>query len=73
MGNAIRAAVAATVGALALAGCSGMTQHEKNMAAGAAVGGVAGHVVTGGSTAGTLAGAAVGGVVGHEVTKPSER
>lgn len=29
-----------------------------------------GHVVSGGSTAGTLSGAAVGGIVGHEVSRP---
>ena len=29
-----------------------------------------GHVVSGGSTAGTLSGAAVGGIVGHETRRP---
>jgi osmotically inducible lipoprotein OsmB len=36
---------------------------------GAALGGLAGSSVTGGSTVGTVGGAAVGGVIGHEVTK----
>lgn len=56
--------------ALGLGACSDMTHQEKSALAGAAIGGVAGNVVTGGSTAGTLGGAAVGGVIGHEVSKP---
>ncbi|MHB8471760.1 MAG: glycine zipper 2TM domain-containing protein [Gammaproteobacteria bacterium] len=50
-------------------GCSGMTRQDRNTAAGAAIGGVAGNVLTGGSAAGTIGGAAVGGVIGHETTK----
>jgi len=50
-------------------GCSGMTRQDKNTATGAAIGGVAGSVLTGGSAAGTIGGAAVGGVIGHETTK----
>lgn len=53
-----------------LAGCSGMTQQEKNTAIGAGLGGVAGSALTGGSALGTVGGAAVGGVIGHEVSKP---
>jgi len=64
-----RAYLAATLAALALAGCSGMTRQEKDVAVGAAVGGVVGNAVTGGSTAGTVGGAVVGGVVGNEVSK----
>lgn len=61
-----------TAGALlGLAGCSGMSTQDKNTAIGAGVGGVAGSVLTGGSTLGTVGGAAVGGVIGHEVSKPS--
>lgn len=60
----------ATAMLLGLAGCSGMSQQEKNTAIGAGVGAVGGSVLTGGSTAGTLGGAAVGGVIGHEVNKP---
>jgi osmotically inducible lipoprotein OsmB len=51
---------------LGAAACADMTHEQRDTAAGAAIGGVAGNVVTGGSTAGTLTGAAVGGVVGHE-------
>ena len=49
----------------ALTGCAGMTQNQKNAAIGAAIGGVAGSVLTGGDTLGTLGGAAVGGVIGN--------
>ena len=56
--------VAALVG---LTGCSGMSTKQKNTAIGAGVGGVAGSVLTGGSTTGTIGGAAVGGIIGHEV------
>jgi osmotically inducible lipoprotein OsmB len=52
--------------ALGLAGCGHMTTQERNTAAGAVVGGVAGNAVTHGSTLGTVGGAAVGGAVGHE-------
>jgi len=60
------AAVAAAVG---LAGCSGMSQQDRNTAIGAGVGAVGGSALTGGSTAGTLGGAAVGGYIGHEYNK----
>lgn len=52
---------------LALAACSNMSPRDKNTATGAAIGGVAGAVLTGGSTAGTVGGAAVGGVIGNQV------
>ena len=55
--------------ALSLAACSGMSTRDKNTATGAAIGGVAGAVLTGGSTAGTVGGAAVGGVIGNQVDK----
>ena len=51
--------------AMSLGACSDMTHQERGTLAGAAIGGVAGNVVTGGSTAGTLGGAAVGGVEDH--------
>ena len=47
--------------------CSGMSTRDKNTAAGAAIGGVAGAVLTGGSTVGTVGGAAVGGVIGNQI------
>lgn len=52
---------------IALPACSGMTSAEKGAVAGAAVGGVAGHALTDGSTLGTVGGAAAGGIIGHEV------
>ena len=52
---------------LALSGCAGMNTRQKNAAVGAAVGGVAGAVLTGGSAVGTVGGAAIGGVIGHGV------
>lgn len=65
----IQASLAAAIAALALGACSNMTHQEKSTVAGAAVGGVAGSALTGGSTTGTVGGAVVGGVVGHEVGK----
>jgi osmotically inducible lipoprotein OsmB len=56
--------------ALSLAACSGMTQRDQNTAVGAAVGGVAGSVLSGGSPIGTIGGAAVGGVIGNQVNTP---
>jgi osmotically inducible lipoprotein OsmB len=53
--------------ALGLAGCASMSARDRNTAVGAAVGGVAGSVLTDGSAIGTLGGAVVGGVIGREV------
>lgn len=52
-----------------LSGCADMTREQKDTAIGAGVGGVAGSVLTNGSTTGTLGGAAVGGVIGNQVGK----
>lgn len=54
---------------LALGACSGMQQRDRDMAAGAVVGGVLGSVLTDGSALGTVGGAAVGGVVGSSVNR----
>jgi osmotically inducible lipoprotein OsmB len=54
---------------VSLAGCAGMSTRDKDTAVGAAVGGVAGSVLTGGGAAGTIGGAAVGGVIGNQVGK----
>jgi osmotically inducible lipoprotein OsmB len=69
MKTRIHVSIAATLAALALAGCSGMTHQEKSTVAGAAIGGVAGSALSGGSAVGTVGGAVAGGVVGHEVGK----
>ena len=58
--------VCAVVG---LSACAGMTSQQRDTAIGAAVGGVAGSALTGGSALGTIGGAAAGGVIGHEVGK----
>ena len=55
------------VTAMALGGCADLSTRQKNAAAGAAIGGVAGAVLTGGSALGTVGGAAIGGVIGHGV------
>lgn len=57
---------------IGVVGCSGMSTQDKNTAVGAGVGGVAGSVLSGGSTAGTIGGAAVGGIIGHEVDTPKK-
>ena len=67
MKNLISAGVLVLVAGL-LSGCSGMTQRDRNTAAGAGIGGVAGAVIGGGPAA-TLGGAAIGGVIGNQVGK----
>ena len=63
------AAALAMAAILSLAGCAGMSPHDRNLATGAGVGAVAGAVLTGGSAVGTVGGAAVGGLIGNEVGK----
>lgn len=59
----------ALAAATVLAGCAGMSRQDQGLIGGAALGGVAGSVLTNGSTAGTVGGAVVGGVVGRETQK----
>ena len=59
--------LALALAALGLAACASMSARDRNTAVGAAVGGVAGSVLTDGSAVGTLGGAVVGGVIGREV------
>jgi osmotically inducible lipoprotein OsmB len=54
---------------VSLGGCAGMSTQNKNTAIGAGAGGVAGGVLTGGSTVGIVGGAAVGGLLGHQWEK----
>ena len=68
----LRASLAIAV-LLALPACSSMTSAEKGTVAGAAVGGVAGNALTGGSALGTIGGAAAGGIIGHEVGERRDR
>lgn len=63
----IQSIAMASIATAALGACSGMSTRDKNTAAGAAIGGVAGAVLTGGSTVGTVGGAAVGGVIGNQI------
>jgi osmotically inducible lipoprotein OsmB len=58
--------LAAAIAVAALAGCGHMSRTERNTATGAAIGGIGGSAVTGGSRAGAVGGAVAGGIVGHE-------
>ncbi|MEY5098359.1 MAG: hypothetical protein RJA36_1078 [Pseudomonadota bacterium] len=49
----------------AMMACAPLSPRQQNAAVGAGVGAVAGSVLTGGSTLGTLGGAAIGGVIGN--------
>lgn len=55
---------------LALSACSNMSRRDRDTAAGAAIGGVLGSVLTDGSAVGTVGGAAVGGVIGSGIDRP---
>ena len=59
-------ATVAIAALLALGGCAGMSNQDRNTAAGAGIGAVGGAVLTGGSALGTVGGAAVGGVIGNQ-------
>lgn len=63
----ISKAASAALLVAALAGCSswdGMSHRQKSTVGGAALGGVAGAVISGGGILGTVGGAAIGGVIG---------
>ncbi len=63
---------AASLLAIALAGCSSwdsMSSRQKSAVTGAGVGGVAGAAISGGGVLGTVGGAAIGGVVGDQIGK----
>ena len=60
-------ALALSASLLILGGCAGMSRHDQNTAAGAGIGALAGAVLTGGSSVGTVGGAAIGGVIGSKV------
>lgn len=57
------------VSVVSMTACAGMSSQTRDTAVGAAVGGVAGSILTGGSPVGTVGGAVVGGVIGNEVNK----
>ena len=52
-----------------VSGCSMSNNQVMGTAGGAVVGGVAGNLLTGGSTAGTAIGAVGGGFVGNQLTR----
>ena len=59
--------------AVSLTGCGSMSHQDKTTLGGAAIGGVAGSVLTDGSALGTVGGAAVGGVVGNQIGKDKKK
>ena len=63
------ARAATLVAVVGLTACGGMTTAQRDTAIGAAVGGVAGSALTGGSAIGTIGGAAAGGLIGNEIGK----
>ena len=63
------ARAATLLAVVGLTACGGMTTSQRDTAIGAAVGGVAGSALTGGSAIGTIGGAAAGGLIGNEVGK----
>lgn len=52
---------------LVLGGCANLSHRDRNVISGAGIGAVAGAVLTGGSSIGTVGGAAVGGVIGNQI------
>ena len=71
-----RSALATTTLLLTLAvtsGCGNMSKQDQNTAVGAAVGGVAGAILSGGGTAGTVGGAAVGGIIGNQLPEKNKK
>jgi osmotically inducible lipoprotein OsmB len=50
-------------------GCANLSTRDRNTITGAGVGAVAGAVLTGGSSVGTVGGAAIGGYIGNQVHK----
>lgn len=68
--NRLALVAATAITALSLTACAGMSDREKNTVIGAGGGAVAGAILTGGSSLGTVGGAAVGGYIGNQVIKP---
>lgn len=61
--------VTTLVTVLFTSGCANLSTRDRNTITGAGVGAVAGSILTGGSSVGTLGGAAVGGYIGNQVRK----
>ncbi len=62
-------ASAVIVVTLVTSGCANLSTRDRNTITGAGVGAVAGSILTGGSSVGTVGGAAVGGYIGNQVRK----
>lgn len=71
--NRLLKPVAAMLLLSALMACAPLSHWQQNAAVGAGVGAVAGSILTGGSTLGTLGGAAIGGVIGNGTDGHSRR
>lgn len=71
MNTKMIAAIAAAA-ALGLSGCENMDRQTAGTVGGAAVGGVLGSAI-GGGTLGTVGGAAAGAYIGNQATKPDGR
>lgn len=69
MNSRVKSSVVAMLMLAALGGCSNMTPRERNTAIGAAVGGVAGSVLTDQSAVGAIGGAAIGGYIGNQIKR----
>ncbi|MDO4908172.1 glycine zipper 2TM domain-containing protein [Neisseria sp.] len=68
MKSTIVKAIALLAVAGSLTACESMNRTQRNTAAGAVIGGVAGNMI-GGDTGSTLGGAALGGVIGSQVKR----
>ena len=62
-------AALAIVGIVLTSGCANLSTRDRNTITGAGVGAVAGAILTGGSSVGTVGGAAIGGYIGNQVRK----
>lgn len=72
MHTTLISAVTALTLASALSACGTPNRQQVGIGTGAVLGGAAGHILTDGSTLGTVGGAAVGGVIGNEMVKPKK-
>ncbi|MGD9107798.1 MAG: glycine zipper 2TM domain-containing protein [Gammaproteobacteria bacterium] len=57
---------------IGLVGCNNIRNRDVGTVVGAGAGALAGHAISGGSTAATVGGAVVGGVAGHYIGKKTE-
>jgi len=62
-----------TLLAISITGCADMRGRDVGVVSGAALGGVAGNVLTGGTPVGTAVGAVGGGVAGYHIGKSQEK